>query len=152
MQGLQKNDKTQNNKNCTSLYSNVDALTNKKEELAALIAIHAPMIIALTESMSKHQTCSLNEFVIENYDLFSNENPRRGTFIYTLKTLKNNEVCGVDFIINEMLKNCTDDLLKILCRLFNVVLESGVVPTRWCIGIIVALYKGKGGANSPKII
>ena len=46
-----------------------------------------------------------------------------------IKTLKNNKACGVDFIRNEMLKNCNDDLLKILCRLFNVVLENGVVPT-----------------------
>ena len=35
---------------------------------------------------------------------------------------KKNKACGVDFIRNEMLKNCNGDLLKILCRLFNVVL------------------------------
>ena len=103
MQGLQKHDKTQNKKNCTCLYSNVDALTNKKEELAALIAIHAPMIIALTETMSKHQTYSLKEFVIENYDLFSNENPRRGTFIYTHKDLK---ATGVTILNNNPYNEC----------------------------------------------
>ena len=64
-----------------------------------------------------------------------------------IKTLQNNKACGMDLIINEMLKKCNGDLFKILCRLCTVVLESGVVPTDWCIGLIVPLYKGKGDAN-----
>ena len=34
-------------------------------------------------------------------------------------------------------------LLVILTKMFNLVLDSGIVPTNWCIGVIKPLYKNK---------
>ena len=45
------------------------------------------------------------------------------------------------------LKNCPDDLIYVIVLLFNMVLESGIIPTDWTIGIIKVLYKNKGDIN-----
>ena len=34
-------------------------------------------------------------------------------------------------------------------KLFNLVLITGIVPTDWCIGIIVPLFKNKGSIDDP---
>ena len=50
---------------------------------------------------------------------------------------------------NEFLKNCPKNVLKLVVALFNIVLHTGRVPTQWCIGIIVPLYKNKGSHDDP---
>ena len=32
---------------------------------------------------------------------------------------------------------------------FNVVLDSGIVPTEWCIGVIIPIFKNKGENTNP---
>ena len=66
-----------------------------------------------------------------------------------MKKLKNNKACGIDNVINEYLKNCSDNVVCLIVDLFNLVLKSGIVPTAWCIGIIQPLYKNKGSVNDP---
>ena len=34
-----------------------------------------------------------------------------------------------------------------IVSLFNLVLKSGIVPSDWCIGIIIPLFKNKGDIN-----
>ena len=50
---------------------------------------------------------------------------------------------------NEFLKNCSNQVLNIFVRLFNVVLNTGIIPDDWCIGLILPLYKNKGDINDP---
>ena len=52
-------------------------------------------------------------------------------------------------IINEFFKFSTKPLLSIIVKLFNVVLESGIVPMDWTIGLICPLYKKKGNPSDP---
>ena len=66
-----------------------------------------------------------------------------------LLCLKNNKAPGVDGIINELLKNCAPRMIPLLTRWFNVILESGMVPENWCIGVITPIYKGKGSRSEP---
>lgn len=40
-------------------------------------------------------------------------------------------------------------MLKIITLLFNTVLQTGVIPTDWCIGLILPLFKNKGSPNDP---
>ena len=61
--------------------------------------------------------------------------------------LKNNKSSGVDHILNEFLKNCPEELIIVIVKFFNIVLESGIVPNDWTIGIIKPLYKNKGDKN-----
>ena len=40
-------------------------------------------------------------------------------------------------------------MTKLPTKWFNIVLNTGVIPTNWCIGIIKPLYKGKGPQDQP---
>ena len=66
-----------------------------------------------------------------------------------IKKLKSGKACGLDHIRNEMLKSCSPNLLSIIASLFNIVLNTGIVPEDWCIGYIMPLYKNKGSLKDP---
>ena len=66
-----------------------------------------------------------------------------------IRKLKNSKACGKDFIRNEFLKNCPIEMLHVWVKFFNVVLDSGIVPTEWCIGIIIPIFKNKGVDTNP---
>ena len=68
---------------------------------------------------------------------------------YEIKQLKTNKASGTDSIINEFFKNCHIDCLQIITDFFNIVLNTGNVPTEWCLGIIHPLYKNKGSVTDP---
>jgi hypothetical protein len=46
------------------------------------------------------------------------------------------------------LKNCPENVIDLVVNMFNLVLQSGIVPTEWCIGIIQPLFK-KGSPDNP---
>ena len=58
-----------------------------------------------------------------------------------ISSLKNNKSPGVDNILNEFIKYCPEELIIVIVKFFNIILESGIVPTDWTIGIIKPLYK-----------
>jgi hypothetical protein len=66
-----------------------------------------------------------------------------------IKKLKNGKAAGTDDILNEFLKNSPLKLLSILTKYFNLILDSGVWPTDWSIGLIVPIYKNKGSTDDP---
>ena len=39
--------------------------------------------------------------------------------------------------------------IEVITNLFNLILDSGVIPTNWCLSIIMSLYKNKGSVNDP---
>ena len=40
-------------------------------------------------------------------------------------------------------------MLEVVTNLFNLILACGLIPTNWCLGIIMPLYKNKGSDNDP---
>lgn len=58
--------------------------------------------------------------------------------------LKNGKAQGLDYISNEQIKASEHLMLNIYCKLFNLVLDKGIVPSSWTLGVIQALYKNKG--------
>ena len=66
-----------------------------------------------------------------------------------IKKLKNNKAYGTDMILNEYLKYTDDTLLPVYVKLLNIVLDTGIVPNTWLIGIIKPLYKNKGDKEDP---
>ena len=67
----------------------------------------------------------------------------------SIKSLKNNKACGEDNILNEFLKAAASKLLSTYTKLFNIILESGMVPSMWEIGIIKPIFKNKGDPADP---
>ena len=43
-----------------------------------------------------------------------------------------------------------DKMLNNFTLLLNILLETGIIPSDWCIGIIRPLYKNKGSTDDPK--
>ena len=63
--------------------------------------------------------------------------------------MKCGKACGIDQVRNEFIKNCPDDIITIIVKLFNIVLKTGIIPDDWCIGVIFPLYKNKGSPTDP---
>ena len=66
-----------------------------------------------------------------------------------IKNLKNNKSPGLDNILNEYFKNSPPALIRIYSRIFNLVLDTGIIPDNWTIGVIKPVYKNKGDRMDP---
>ena len=66
-----------------------------------------------------------------------------------IKTLQNNKSEGADFIKNEYLKNCPENVVALIVKIFNLILQTGHVPFEWCVGLIVPIFKKKGSHFDP---
>ena len=66
-----------------------------------------------------------------------------------INRLKNNKAHGSDLIINEFLVNASCKMLFIFVKLFNIVLDTGIIPSDWCVGMIKPLFKNKGSPKDP---
>ena len=62
---------------------------------------------------------------------------------------KNNKAAGFDRLINEYFQNCPDIVIKLATKLFNLVLNTGIVPKDWCLGMIQPIFKNKGDNQNP---
>ena len=66
-----------------------------------------------------------------------------------IKCLKNNKACSTDMITNEFLKHSCKQLLPVFVNLFNIILDSEIIPDCWSEGILIPIYKNKGDPCSP---
>ena len=65
-----------------------------------------------------------------------------------IRDLKLGKAAGHDGILNEYLKNATDILMPLLIKLFNIIFESGKLPTLWLDGR--PIFKNKGDSANPE--
>ena len=80
-----------------------------------------------------------------NYDdSLLNEPITEEEIISASNKLKNNKSPGVDNIVSEYIKASIMPMMKCYVGLFNKILDSGVFPEAWSIGLIISLYKKKG--------
>ncbi|XP_071136947.1 uncharacterized protein [Mytilus edulis] len=66
-----------------------------------------------------------------------------------IKKLKNSKAPGIDSILNEYLKNTPPEFISMYCKLFNIVLDTGIIPDSWLLGIIKPVFKNKGNPQDP---
>ena len=66
-----------------------------------------------------------------------------------VRSLKNNKSSGLDEILNEHIKSSYNlpSMRNVLLKIFNIVFDSGLVPTQWSIGNIIPIYKQKGNKD-----
>ena len=69
--------------------------------------------------------------------------------LYAIKHLKKNKAYGIDLIVNEFLKSSYDKLHDLFVELFNLVLDTGIIPSAWCTGVIKPIFKNKGSVEDP---
>ena len=58
-----------------------------------------------------------------------------------LKKLKLKKASGLDLISNEMLKFGFDHLKEVILKLFNLILATKSIPSKWGLGLISPIYK-----------
>ena len=56
----------------------------------------------------------------------------------------------MDSILNEHIKSTLHFILPIYLKLFNIVLDTGIIPTVWTEGCIISIYKSKGCKKNPE--
>lgn len=66
-----------------------------------------------------------------------------------IKTLKNNKACGLDSIVNEHIKSTASILMPTYIIFFNIILDTGIVPESWTVGVIKPIYKKNGEVTDP---
>jgi hypothetical protein len=66
-----------------------------------------------------------------------------------IKSLKNDKSEGADFVKNEFIKKCPQNVVELIVKLFNLILRTGHIPNDWCIGLIVPIFKKKGSKFDP---
>jgi hypothetical protein len=54
-----------------------------------------------------------------------------------------------DDILNEYIKSTQNLLLPFYCKLFNCVLDTGIIPSNWLVGTIKPIFKNKGDPKEP---
>jgi exonuclease III len=94
-----------------------------------------------------------NEFITavnnDNDDNFLNSPFTEKEILEAIKRLKNNKACGLDKVVNEYIKSTSDLMIQLYVKLFNIVLNTGIIPSDWPLGIIKPLYKNKGSKQDP---
>ena len=77
-------------------------------------------------------------------DLILNEPITEEEIIAASKKLKNNKSPGDDNIANEYIKASIQPMIRCYVGLFNKILDTGVYPEAWTVGLIIPIYKKKG--------
>ena len=67
-----------------------------------------------------------------------------------IRDLKLGKAAGHDEILNEYFKNAKDILLPLLVKLFNIIFETGMLPSSWLYGRIRPIFKNKGDSSNPE--
>ena len=67
-----------------------------------------------------------------------------------IKLLKNYKTCSNDNIINEFIKESVELMMPIYISLFNLILNTDILPECWLEGIIRPIYKRKGDPHEPE--
>ena len=97
----------------------------------------------INESSLPEGSCISSNFANEFSEPITLKEVRTG-----IRSLKNNTSVGYDCISNEMLKYSSSSMVQCICKLFNLVYESGCYPSQWSESMIKPLFKS-GSENDP---
>jgi hypothetical protein len=123
---------------------------NKKVDLPNLNSLYEYF-----ESINNNPLHNINDTEYVN-DINLNDNDRilnseitPEEILKSINNLKNGKSPGIDNILNEYIKASKEQMLPIYVSLFNIVLNTGLIPSQWSEGIIIPIYKNKGDPQQP---
>ena len=64
--------------------------------------------------------------------------------------MKNNKSPGIDDVVNEEIKSTITYMMPIYIKLFNIVLDTGIIPENWSVGTIKPIFKNKADPKLPE--
>ena len=79
-----------------------------------------------------------NDF-LNNQDNILNSQITQEEIKICIKSLKNGKAAGIDHILNEYIKSTSHKLLPLYVSLFNLILDTGILPIKWKQGIIILI-------------
>ncbi|MEW8546328.1 MAG: reverse transcriptase family protein [Candidatus Thiodiazotropha sp.] len=91
---------------------------------------------------------NINENIESNNDEINKE-INENEILAATKSLKNNKSCGLDNILNEHIKSTIHIMIPVYKKLFNLILDTGIVPENWTCGVIKPIFKKKGDPADP---
>lgn len=65
-------------------------------------------------------------------------------------TKKNNKSPGIDKVLNNYIKCTNTKMVPVYVQVFNIILNTGIIPDNWAKDIIIPIYKNKGSSLDPK--
>ena len=78
-----------------------------------------------------------------------NQTITENEILAAIKSLKNNKSTGLDNIVNEHLKSTIQVIILIYKKLFNLILDTGIVPESWTCGVIKLIFENKSNPADP---
>ena len=70
--------------------------------------------------------------------------------LHCINKLSTGKASGHDGIVNDYIKCTKNVMLPVYTTLFNIALNTGLVPSSWCLAVIKPLYKNKGSRTLPE--
>ena len=106
-------------------------------------------------NISNHHTdAETNDMVNENAQINDNLEINCRITLNEIETnvkkLKNNKACGIDSIQNEHIKSSIHIMGPLYEKLFNLILDTDIVPETWTRGVIKPIFKQKGDVLNPE--
>ena len=102
-------------------------------------------VLAKTDIVFDFDINDNNEIINDEINQTITENE----ILAAIKSLKNNKSSGLDNIVNEHLKSTIQVMIPIYKKLFNLILDTGIVPESWTCGVIKPIFKNKGNPADP---
>ena len=127
----------------------INGMKNKSNENVTLESFREHFAKLGSNDETVQDGVQIRDFNGDVYDENINEPFTLNEIKSQIKILKNNKACGFDRIINEYLKNCPNEVLEIIVKYFNVILDTGIIPNDWSIALIHPIFKNKGSQNDP---
>lgn len=87
---------------------------------------------------------------MEDNDQCLNSPITEAEILKCITKLKNSKAPGTDHILNEYMKYTNVQMISVYTRLFNLILDTGLIPTQWVEGMIKPIYKNKGDSTKPE--
>jgi len=127
-------------------------LNDKGKQGNKVVDIHLDVLSKHFRELSYRSDVEDDNINLDNVNTTNNESLNtvftKQEVMDAIKNLKQGKASGLDEVINEFIIHSASAMVDVYVLLFNVVLESGIIPDSWSIGVIKPLYKGKGDKNN----